>query len=459
MEKILRAALQKITPTKEQAREQHLFAQKIIGKIAQAKGRHIGAEMVGSNSRGTHLAGDHDLDIFVFYPENLPRAEFEKEGLAIGMKIFKGHGWEKAYSEHPYIRGKISGFDVEIVPAYRVSHAENLKSSVDRSVFHNEYMKQNMQPGQEGEIRLLKQFMKGVKCYGADLSANSFPGYVAELLILKYGTFKACIEAASKWEKGEVVDIENYYAPQDAKKKFDSHLIVVDPVDRGRNVAAALSLNQYARFIAGCREFLRKPRMEFFFPKSHKVWNAGQLKKFLANTGLRAIMLGYPKGGLEDVMWGQLKRFSKKLETIAEQNDFTVKRSAQWLDHKNHLVILLEAESTALEKAKVVKGPEVFYPEHSKAFISAHKKPLSGPRIEEGRWIIEIERKHTRLEALLKEQLEKLSKTERKGIRQALKKRASIMDGKEIAALYSKNAGFAQFLTGYLKGKEEFLGG
>jgi len=31
------------------------------------------------------------------------------------------------------------------------------------------------------------------------------------------------------------------------------------------------------------------------------------------------------------------------------------------------------------------------------------------------------------------------------------------MGEKEIAALYSENRGFQQFLTAYLKGKEEFL--
>lgn len=374
------------------------------------------------------------------------------------MEIFRGHRWEKAYSEHPYIRGTIDGFDVEIVPAYKVTHAENLRSAVDRSIFHNEYMKQNMPPGQEGEIRLLKQFMKGVKCYGADLSANSFPGYVAELFILKYGTFRGCVQAAAKWAREEVVDLKGYYSTEEARKKFGSHLIVVDPVDRRRNVAAALSLNQCCRFIAACRAFLKKPSKDFFFPEAHKPLAAPKLRKFLQNTELVAVMLGYPKGIVEDVMWGQFRRFVKKLATIAQQNGFTVKRTAQWLEHQKHIVALLEVESIEIQKVKIVRGPEVFYSGHSEAFLKAHPRPLSGPRIEDGRWVIEEEREFTDIEELLAAQLPKLGKTEREGMRKALKQRARIMEEKDIVALYSKNKGFQQFLTAYLKGKEEFLG-
>ncbi len=457
MEKMLRTVLERVTPSDLEIRRQHEFAGKIIARIMKLKGRHVAAEMAGSNSRNTHLAGDHDLDIFVFYPETLPRPEFEKEGLRIGLGVFRGHKWEKAYSEHPYIRGNIEGFDVEIVPAYRVTHAEDLKSAVDRSIFHNEYMKQNMQHGQEGEIRLLKQFMKGVKCYGADQGANSFPGYVAELLTLKYGTFMACIDAAAKWEKGQAVDLENYYPPTEARKKFGSHLIVVDPVDRERNVAAALSLNQYARFIAACRAFIKRPSMNFFFPKPHAPWPSPKLLKFLQNTELVAVMLGYPLGVVEDVMWGQFRRFAKRLATIAGQNGFCVKRTAEWLEHQKHLVALLEVESIEIQKVKIVRGPEAFYAEHSEAFLKAHPKPLSGPRIEDGRWVIETGREYTNLEKLIAAQLPGLGRTERAGMRKALRQGARIMEEKDIVALYRKNRGFSQFLTGYLKGKEEFL--
>ncbi|VVB99434.1 CCA-adding enzyme [uncultured archaeon] len=457
IEKIIHAVLEKVTPSPKEAMEQAQLSGKLISKIKSMEGSHLKAELVGSNSRNTNLAGDHDLDIFVFYPESLPREEFEKEGLAIGRAVFRGHEWEKAYSEHPYIRGRINGFDVEIVPAYLVSSAERIKSAVDRTLFHSEYVKNRIEKGQEQEVRLLKQFMKGVKCYGADLSSNSFPGYVAEILIIKYGTFRAAINAVSKWGREEIIDLEGSWGIHEAKNKFNSHLMVVDPVDRNRNVAAALSQNQYARFIAAARAFLKKPSIEFFFPKPHKAWPAQKLRAFLKKTELVMVMIGYPKGIVEDIMWGQLKRFARKVSTLCHAEGFAVKRTAEWLEHKKHLVILLEVESAKIQKAKIITGPEATDAHNSEQFLKAHKKPLAGPRIENGRWVLEVERKHTDIELLLAELLKKLKTQEREGIAKALRTHTHIMEEKDILALYRKNKEFQQFLTAYLKGEEEFL--
>jgi len=201
MEKLLTKVVKKITPGHAEIKKQDLLAREIIRKIMLIKGSHIRAELVGSNARNTHLQGDHDLDIFVFFPEKLSRDEFEKEGLRIGKLVFRGHTWEKAYSEHPYIRGVIKGFNVEIVPAYFIKDAKELKSAVDRTTFHNKYLETKMTETMKKEVRLLKQFLKGIKAYGADLKVSSVPGYVTELLILKHETFEKPIKAISKWKK------------------------------------------------------------------------------------------------------------------------------------------------------------------------------------------------------------------------------------------------------------------
>ena len=457
MDKILAKVLKKVVPAKAELEKEQKFAKKIMEKIVAMKGTHESVELVGSIARNTHLRGDNDLDIFVFFPKKVPREEFEREGLRIGKAVFRGHEWEKAYSEHPYIRGRISGYNVEIVPSYRLVDASLLKSAVDRSSFHNAYVKQNLGKGQENEVRLLKQFMKGVKCYGADLSASGFPGYVAELLVLRYGSFRECIKTVSEWRNGEVIDVEAQYSEGEAMKKFDSHLIVVDPVDSKRNVAAALSINQYARFVAACRAFVKKPSINFFFPKKHRAWSAKKLREFLKKTELVAVKIGYPKGVVEDIMWGQVRRLSRKISSLAKESDFIVTRTGEWLENKKMAIMLLEVESTKLQKSKIEIGPEVSDTRNSEAFLKAHARPLSGPRIRQGRWVLEVERKHQKLEKFLEETLRKMKKQEKEGMRKALNKHASIMNEKDIIGLYRKNKEFRQFLTSYLKGKEEFL--
>ncbi len=133
IQKLLGNVLKKIEPSEKELKAEENIAKEIIAKIKKINGKHVDVILAGSIARQTHLKNDRDIDIFVMFPEHIEREEFEKEGLRIGKLVFKGHKWEKAYSEHPYIRGNIRGFDVEIVPSYKVKNSEEIKSAVDRT--------------------------------------------------------------------------------------------------------------------------------------------------------------------------------------------------------------------------------------------------------------------------------------------------------------------------------------
>lgn len=457
-DKLLSRVLAKVTPSKAEIAEEMRLFEELKARIKAISGKHVDVVLAGSIARGTHLRGDRDIDIFVLFPQDVPREEFEKEGLAIGKKIFRGHEWEKAYTQHPYIRGVIEGFEVEIVPSYKVGHAGEMKSAVDRSPLHTEYLLRKLGEKQKGEVRLLRQFLKGVGCYGADTKCSSFPGYVAELLVLKYGGFIETINAAAEWRMGEVIDLEGHYkgAEKAALDKFGSHLVVVDPTDKNRNVAAALSPTQYARFVAAARAFLKKPSEAFFFPPKVKPWPMGKVKKLLQKKELAAVLVPYPKGVVADIMWGQLRRFAKKVANHLRTENFVVNRSSEWTDEKNAMVVLFEVEALTLQKTMKRIGPEVTNAKHGEAFLRAHPKLIAGPRIEDGRWVIEIERKHPNMHALLKETLKKEKRVEREQMKRALNKGAKVLGERGILALYKKNKGFAEYFTEYLKGKEDF---
>tara|TARA_Y100000310_G_C20677597_1_gene813993 strand:+ start:196 stop:1563 length:1368 start_codon:yes stop_codon:yes gene_type:complete len=450
--------LRKITPSQKEKKLEIAMAGRIIKQIKESEGVHIGVELCGSIARDTHLRGDNDLDIFVLFPEKLSRVEFEREGLRIGKKIFRGHKWEKAYSEHPYIRGKIEGFDVEIVPSYKVIKAELLQSAVDRSPFHNKYLKRKLSTKQMGEARLLKQFLKGIKAYGADIKASSVPGYVVELLVLHYGGFLKSLNGIAKWKQGQVISLENHYNEKDARKRFsDAPLIVVDPVDKNRNVAAALSLNQFSRIVAASQSFLRKPDKRFFFPRKEKPWGIVKLRAMLDKKELVAVRLGYPKGALTDIIWGQAYRLGNKIAKQLELNEFQVTRHEAWTDEKNLIVIVFEVESRILQRTARKVGPFVTDEKNSVAFLEKHRNLIAGPRIEEGRWVIETPRKYVHIEKFLKSFLKTEKRREKIPMRNALNKCCNTIQEKGIIELFKKNKDFAEFLTIYLKGEEEFL--
>ena len=80
---------------------------------------------VGSTARGTWLAGDRDIDLFVRVPTEYDRADLERIGLAIGHEVLpEGH---EEYAEHPYVTGEYDGFDVDLVPCYAVERATEIR--------------------------------------------------------------------------------------------------------------------------------------------------------------------------------------------------------------------------------------------------------------------------------------------------------------------------------------------
>lgn len=453
---LLQNVLKKIKPLPlEQEKEQN-FAQQLVKKIQRLEGKHIEVILAGSVARNTHLKNDKDIDVFILYPESINENELETHASKIADQVFGKKKWEKAFSQHPYARGKIKDHKVEIVPSYKIENAENLKSAVDRSPLHAKYVAEKLSEKQKDEVRLLKQFLKGIQAYGAEIKTESVPGYVTELLIIHYGSFLETIKNSADWKKNQIIDIEKLSNNEISIKAFDGPLIIIDPVDKNRNVAAALSLNQMARFIAASREFLKKPSEKFFFRHHQKNLTSGEIKKRLEKEEPIVVETAYPNV-VWDIAWGQLKRLSKKIQNSLEQKEFSVLRREVFTDEKNYLIIVFDLKANILEKAMMRIGPEVFDRYNSDNFLSAHKKVLSGPMIENGRWVVEIERQEWEAKKFVQKLLFELKKTEKEELKKAFKKKAKILTNKEILRKYASDKEFAEFFSGFMAGKEIFL--
>lgn len=453
MKKLYSRILKKITPQKREIAAEARLVEKIRKQISKIEGKHSHLEWCGSSARGTHLKGDRDIDLFIMFEKELPAEQLEKEGLRIAKAVFKGHKWEKAYSQHPYIRGEIRGFEVEIVPSYIVPSGAEKQSAVDRTPFHNRYLLGRFSEWQKQEARLLKQFLKGINAYGADLKNCALPGYGAELLIDHYGNFENTLKWISQMKPGFIVDFGT--GEERAKKLFEKSnypLIIIDPVDENRNVASALSLEQFERMVLAAGLFLKKPSEKFFFPKKEKPWPKKKIANALKKRNLLAIKGKFPKNTLPDLVWGQLRRFERKSAIHLHEHDYRVLRSGLWSDEKE-VVLVYELEELALPKAKKIRGPMASDTENAKRFLEKKRKLLSGPRVEEGRLVIEIEREETNAQTTLDKFVRAEKKEEKKAIRDFLKS-AKVAGEKKLLAEYK--GGFANYLTQYLKGKEPF---
>lgn len=361
--KILEKVLQKIKPQKPEIEHARELAERFLKKI-----KTLGYEgiLVGSVARGTFVSGDKDLDIFVFFDSKVPREDLEKKGLEIGKKVLEGYHVKTNYAEHPYSKAAVEGFNVEIVPCYKIPFGGKIISAVDRSPMHNEYLIKKMTEGQKEDVILLKQFLKSIGCYGASISVKGFSGYLCELLILHYKTLDNLFKiVAHEWNKKIIIDIEGHgknYA------QFIEPLVVIDPVDAKRNVAAAVDRTVLSKFILRARDYVVKPSHDFFEVRPRKL----DLKTFIHGRNMISVSFAYPTDIVEEIVWSQLERLTRIVKTQLHENDFFVYKSAYWTDERKKCSMVFELLSSQLNQFTIQKGPEVWDKENSKAFMDKH---------------------------------------------------------------------------------------
>ncbi|MCX8173409.1 MAG: CCA tRNA nucleotidyltransferase [Thermoplasmata archaeon] len=341
--------------------------------------------VVGSCARDTYLQESKDIDLFLLFPENLPKDELEKRGIEIGMGVLKG---ELKYAEHPYVHGIYKGFEVDIVPCYRVKDPAKKLSAVDRTPFHNKYVNEHLKEDQKDEVRLLKRFLKGIGIYGAEAAVQGFSGYLCELLIIKYGSFRGVLESARNWRANVHMWIE-----KEPVKKFLEPLVFIDPVDPGRNVASAVSLESLSLFIVAAREYLEKPDIKFFFPKKRilPVNKARmEVRRYIekAGTAILAVFTERPEK-VDDIIAPQVKKMERVLAQNLGLAGFKVLRSFSFFTEKE-IWIFLELEAQQIPKLYLHSGPHVWL-RNSENFLekySGSKGIFLKPFVSGGRWVV-----------------------------------------------------------------------
>ncbi|WP_336136644.1 CCA tRNA nucleotidyltransferase [Natronomonas amylolytica] len=339
--------------------------------------------LVGSTARGTWLAGDRDVDLFVRFPPDLPREELEAYGLEVGHAVLPdGH---EEYAEHPYVKGEYRGFDVDCVPCYDVESATDIRSAVDRTPFHTQYLEGRIEPLAD-DVRLAKAFLSAIGAYGSDLRTRGFSGFLTELLVLEYGGFRAFVEAAADWHPPVAFDPADHGA-----KSFDDPLVVIDPTDPERNVAAVCSARNVARLIHYARALLDEPRVERFEASEPDPLSAAAVREHVADRGTTPVALRFSAPDIvEDQLYPQLDKSLAGIEGALERAGFAPLRSARFADES--AVLLVECSVSELPAVARHDGPPVGVRSHAEGFHAAYADDdeAVGPFIdEEGRYVVE----------------------------------------------------------------------
>ena len=392
--------LENILPEEREIKKSREMFEKVRKVIKEEFG--LEAELMGSLAKNTFLKGDKDLDIFVFFPKETGREELEEKGLDIGKTVFKklGGEFEVEYAEHPYTKGEIDGYEVEVIPAYKIKNPENMRSSVDRTPMHTEWVNKNLSEKEKEQVVLLKKFLKGTGLYGSSLKVKGFAGYLCEILIAKYGSFKNLLQACQKWKKKQFIDIEEHHKklPKKLEKRFkEDSLIVIDPTDPERNVASVLSLENYSKFVYEAWKYLKDPSKKFFFPEKPSA-RKKEVKKEIKSRGQMYSIIFDKPDLTDDILYPQLRKLLGRIEDVVKKNEFRLFESGFYVS-ESEIKILLDLQETKLPDKQKHYGPKVF---HNTKNIRDFTTKYPNTWVEEDTLTTIVERDHKKASELLK---------------------------------------------------------
>lgn len=386
-------------PDPREREEKAVISRKIIGRIDERL-RQMGIKadsiLVGSQSRGTELKNS-DLDIFIRFSKEYSKEEIEKIGLNIGFEIIPD-GLAK-YAEHPYVSGIIDGAKVDIVPCYKVEMNSGIISSVDRTPLHTIYMQKVMSEEMKREAVLLKLFMKRQGIYGSELKTSGFSGYVCELIILEFRSFQKFMEYVSNL-RGNL-----FIGREELTSRFNSPVVIIDPVDEQRNAAAAVNETNLSVLKVASKFYINDPDI-FFFTYDEEV-----------NVDLDALeesyiaILRFPRPDIiDDILAPQLELARKNIVNLLISKGFHYINSYTSLNWEN-MDILIELEDGRLKKFEKREGPPAEN-SNSISFINKYSKSKlrrRGPYIESGRIYFDIYREETEFKEILIKNIGKLN--------------------------------------------------
>ncbi len=467
IKKIKEEVLKKVLPTSDERKKVFEIADEFRNKVsslAEKTGLECEVTIDGSVAKDTWLKGEADIDIFMRVPKSMGKREFSEVCLDIARKSVEGYEIIERYAEHPYIETLIDGYRLNIVPCY-LTEKNQWISSTDRTPFHTEYMKKHLDERLRNEVRILKKFMKAIGTYGAEIKVGGFSGMLCEVLVLIYNSFENLVNKASIWEDRQILDIENYYKglENEVLALFNENLIVIDPVDKNRNVAAAVEERRLWEFVSACRAFLENPSLNFFFPVERKIISVEKIQEKIKSHGSTFLFLKFGEiDTVVDVLWSQLYKSERSLRNFLKTHDFNVLRSMSWSDEHDLNIIVFEIEKDPLSVIRKHMGPQIFRKEDTDNFLKKHvgaKDTVSGPWIEGNRWVVEKDRKYRYALSLLKDSLANGGENIgiAKLISKSLKKGSDVMQNDQILDLYVSNIEFAKFLVNFLVGKPSWM--
>ncbi len=392
----MKKIFQKIKPSKEEEKRFTVAAASFLKALNAVLGAEAKGIMGGSGAKGTWLSGSYDVDIFVLFDYvKYADKSAELSGLLEKAlkKAFPKEKISRLHGSRDYFQLSYQGLMFEAVPILKISKAEQAQNITDISPLHSQWVNKHAVKVKD-DIRLLKQFCKANNLYGAESYIGGFSGYVLEIITAHYGSFEKVLKASQKWKEKEVVDPSRFYLTKELalfhinSSKLQSPLIVVDPVDKNRNAAAALSMEKFLSFKESAKKYLQKPTEEFFVKEKITV---DSLQKKYKGKGTLVLVMVTPTEGKKDAVGAKLL---KVFEFLREKLQIFGLLQDGWAwDKGSEALFYFVAKKKELPETEVRAGPPLKMTE----FVDDFKKKNKNTFEENGRIKATVKVEHPKL--------------------------------------------------------------
>lgn len=365
--------LAKIKPTRQEEKEIAPQVSNFLKEINTFLG-DARAILGGSGAKGTWLRGQHDADVFIAFPYNKYKDKSSQLSDLLEAAIKQaGKPYKRLHGSRDYFQIRENDTTFELIPIIEITHARDALNITDVSPLHAEWVKKHSTEKLRDDIRLAKAFCKAQRCYGAESYIRGLSGYVLELLIIQTGGFEKLLRQSMKWKNKQVIDVAKLYKKGSAwmslnKAKLESPIIVIDPVDKSRNAAAALSKETWDAFGKRAAKFLKSPSAAFF-EVGHVTLNELTRKK------RKHVLVWIDTDSTHDKEDVAGTKLLQAFEFIkARLGPFVVMKSGWEWDRKQHAIFWYLLKKKSLPSTELRKGPPLDLTYHVQSFREEHKR-------------------------------------------------------------------------------------
>ncbi|MFW9830326.1 MAG: hypothetical protein ACFFD8_00910 [Candidatus Thorarchaeota archaeon] len=391
-----------------------------IQEVAEKKEVELAfINLEGSSGRKqTQLRNHRELDIFIgISPDILSsliktkqpkkpflRKFFKKLVIDIGLDGANQAGCHTssiAYAEHPYVTVSFDDYKADIVfcfdltPEFLSTHGPI--TAVDRTPHHTRFVDQHLTERQRDDVRLLKAFLLSTFVYGdaSPVGRSGFTGFSTEMIIYHHADIEGALKFLAQ-PQPEPLDIHNRSVSVLRKRFARELLIITDPTDSNRNIAASISERAYRFSQHKAASLLQNPTESYFAMQPIPILSIDELH--LLGPNYFVIEFRDDTGWHYTKTRDKLYRYFVKLQKFLNREPTGEPRFGstifEEIFQEPYFAIALHVNRLDIGKSYKRVGPSPQFVEGTEEFLKKHPDAF----LKDGRYQAEITRIFTNAE-------------------------------------------------------------